>query len=510
MLTPEQQAALADAARQELWRRGDLSDLRFAHALKVHERTKAADDREHFSLWTRRGGKSGDGVIDCAEVCISKPGGRALLLAPTAKSAAEIAGDLASKLLRVLPPDLRPEYHKQDKEFVWRDRDAVWRIKGVNGETFENLRGGEYDVIVPDECAQYDELEEIIFGVLMPMTLTTRGRILYKTTPPSSPGHYSVQLFNKLAAQGKTSTITLREVAHIPFDEKCRMLIAVGENPERVVDILEGRAEPETNYAQREFFCKFVVDRNLAVVPEFADHRSEIVVDEYKRPTFYDAYGAADMGIRDRTGILTGHLDFMNQCFVVEAEALLHGAEAHTAAVATTWSMLEAECKYDGHRSKGGHVLMRVVDDPSLRVSADLTQMGFTAQPAQKAGREAAIASMRVAITSGRLRILSSCTQLIRQLETAIYRKSESGKQFDFQRDQDGHFDLVDALIYLLRSVIWTRNPYPPGWSEQQELARLQATGAGTWRVPARTQRSGLNQAVFGKTPAGRRLLKRG
>lgn len=498
-LSPDQLLAAQAEARAELWRRGDLSFKRFEHQQRVTDRIRSLDAREYFELWTRRGAKSGGGVIDCAEVCVR--GGRALTLAPTAKAAAEITNDLAAKLLRDAPEGLI-SYQKGDREFT-SPTGGVWRIKGVNGETYANLRGGEYDVIVLDECAQYDELEEIIYGVVMPMTLTTRGRILYKTTPPPSPGHYSVKLFHRMAEQGLASTVTLPEVSHIPFEEKCRILLAHGERPERVADIAAGRAEPETNYVKREYFCQFVVDRDLAVVPEFLDHKGETIVDDYPRPVYFDAYGAADMGMRDRTGILVGFLDFLNQTLVIEDEALLD--RQHTAAVAATWSALEAAQGYGGDRRRGGKVFLRSVDDPSLRVSADLTGLGLTAQPVQKHGREAAIASMRVAITSGRLKIHSRCKNLIRQLETAIYRKSASGKQYDFERDADGHFDLVDALVYLIRSVIWTRNPFPPGYSPH-----LQASNAGSWRVPRPTQRSTLSQLAFGGTPAGRRLLKRG
>lgn len=498
-LTPEQSAALEAAARDELWRRGDLSFIRYAHQQAVADRIAAPDVRDHYSLWTRRGTKSGNGVLTCLEACIRKEGGRALFLAPTAKSAAQIAGDIAGKLLRTCPDDTRPEYRMVDKEFVWKDRDSVWRLKGVNGESYEDLRGGEYDVVVLDECAQYDQLEEIIFGVVLPMTLTTKGRILYQTTPPRSPAHYSVKLFRDMEERGATSLITLRDVTHIDHEEKCRMLVAVGEKPERVEDILAGRAEPETNYAKREFFCQFVVDENLAVVPEFSAHRKTVVVPKYERPPYFDAYGAADMGMRDRTGILSAYLDFREQTLVVEAASLLD--RANTAQVANAWRKQEEDLGYQGH------VLLRVADDPSLRVSADLTSLGVRCQPVQKPGREAAVAAMRVAISSGRLRILEeACAPLIRQLETAIYKSAERGN--DFARDQEGHFDLVDALVYLVRSVIWSRNPYPADWDWRKDL-HTYAGGTAVWRPPP-TSRSSLNQGVFGSTPAGRRLLKRG
>jgi hypothetical protein len=497
------EAALLEAAKAESWRRGDLSFMRYEHQQRVVDQIRAADAREYFSLWTRRGTKSGNGVLTCAEACLKpvadrKPWevGRALFLAPTAKSASEIAVDIAAKLLRDCPKHLAPEYRKQDKEFYFPSTGGIWRLKGVNGETFENLRGGEYDVIILDECAQYDQLEEILRGVVRPMVLTTKGRILYQTTPPQSPSHFSVKLYGDMQVKGLASKITLRDVTHIPLEEKCRTLINDGENPDDVVDILEGRKEPQTAYVQREYFCEFVVDPNLAVVPEFARHKSEIVVDEYERPPYFDCYGSADMGMRDRTGILSGYLDYINQHLVIEGAMLLD--RANTATVAASWGMLEAELGYNGRK------VVRVVDDPSLRVSADLTALGLNAMPAHKPGREAAVAAMRVGFTSGRIKILSneSTAPLIHQLETAIYKKSESGKSFDFARDADGHFDLVDALIYLFRSVIWTKNPYPPNWHSQ-----IQANSSGAY-IGSPKAFSRLNQSVFSGTPAGRRLLR--
>lgn len=501
-MSAELDAALVEAALAECWRRGDLSFKRYEHQQAVVDHINKLDAREYYSLWTRRGTKSGNGVLLCAEACLKPPEmrkpwevGRALFLAPTAKSASEIAVDIAAKLLKDCPKHLQPEYRKQDKEFFFPSTGGVWRLKGVNGETFENLRGGEYDVIILDECAQYDQLEEVLYGVVMPMVLTTKGRILYQTTPPDSPAHFSVKLYGKMQEQGLASKVTLREVTHISFEEKCRMLIAVGERADEVADILEGRKQPRTAFVRREYFCEFVVDPSRAVVPEFLEHKSEIVVDEYKRPPCFDAYGAADMGMRDRTGILSAYLDFTNQRIIVEGELLLN--RANTAAVAASWGMMELDLGFNGRK------VMRVVDDPSLRVSADLTALGLTAMPVVKPGREAAVAAMRVAITSGRIRILSRCKQLIHQLETAIYKKSESGKSFDFERDAEGHFDLVDALIYLVRSVVWTKNPYPPGWVPED----FQATSSGFRTAPPKTV-SRLNQAVFGGTSAGRRLLR--
>jgi hypothetical protein len=493
-VSAELDAALAHAAKQQCWRLGDLSYLRHEGQQLISDAINASPHREHFVLCSRRFGKSYEGMLRAIETCLRTPGARVLYLAPFARDAALIAGDTATKLLVDCPSDLQPDYRVVDKEF-WFKNGSVIRLKGTNNESNRTLRGGEAHLIVLDEAGQMDNLEGIVSGVVMPMTLTTKGRILYLTTPADTPGHDSSRIFDKLFERGAVSVFTLPQAPHIEDGEKARILIDHGEKPERITDMLAGKALPETNYVQREYWCLRVVDTNRAVVPEFIQHKSEIVVDEYKRPPVFDAYGAADMGMRDRTGILSAYLDFTNQRIIVEGELLLN--RANTATVAASWGSLEADLQLNGRK------VMRVVDDPSLRVSADLTALGLTAMPVVKPGREAAVAAMRVAITSGRIRILSRCKQLIHQLETAIYKKSESGKSYDFERDAEGHFDLVDALIYLVRSVVWTKNPYPPGWVPED----FQATSSGFRTAPSKTV-SRLNQAVFGGTSAGRRLLR--
>lgn len=488
--------ALAQLAKAQCWRLGSLDYLRHEGQQLIDKTISDSSHREHFLLCSRRFGKSYEGILRGFEVCLKAPLSKVLYMAPYAEDGVGIATDTVVRFLPDCQADITPEWRSGDREFLFKNGSRL-RIRGTNNDTAGRRRGGEAHLIVLDECGQMDDLENIVEGVLRPMTLTTKGRIVYLTTPPDSPDHYSMRIFDKLHEKGATSLFTLADAPHIEYEEKARILVDHGEKPERIADMLSGKALPQTNYVQREYWCMRVVDTNRAVVPEFARHKSEIVVDDYPRPAHFNCYGAADMGMRDRTGILSAYLDFVNQRLIVEGELLLN--RANTATVAVSWGELEAELGYTDHK------VLRVIDDPSLRVSADLTALGLTAMPAMKPGREAAVAAMRVAITSGRIRILSRCKLLIHQLETAIYKKSESGKSYDFERDAEGHFDLVDALIYLVRSTIWNRNPYPPGWQHTQ----IQANSSGLWTASPKAF-SRLNQSVFGGTPAGRRLLKGG
>ncbi len=60
------------------------------------------------------------------------------------------------------------------------------------------------------------------------------------------------------------------------------------------------------------------------------------------------------------------------------------------------------------------------------------------------------------------------CVNLIRQLHNATWagrqRLDGEFKKNDFSRSkEDGHFDLVAALLYMIPEVDFTHNPNPPG-----------------------------------------------
>jgi len=50
---------------------------------------------------------------------------------------------------------------------------------------------------------------------------------------------------------------------------------------------------------------------------------------------------------------------------------------------------------------------------------------------------------------------------LIFHLKNATWNKNKT----DYERSLDGgHYDLIDALAYLIRNIAYTRNPYPKGY----------------------------------------------
>jgi hypothetical protein len=212
----------------ELWRRGLLGYKRHATQKKIKAAVDASKHRSHYLLCSRRLGKTFELLLEAFEICLQKPGARVLYLAPWAKDAGDISGDTAAKILADCPEDLKPEFKAQSKEFHFKNGSII-RVKGVNGEHAQYLRGGEADLVVLDEIGLMNDLRHVLSDVVRPMTMTTNGRILLATTPARSPGHECRKIFDDHHDRGAASMFSIRDAPHISEDTKAEYLADAGE-----------------------------------------------------------------------------------------------------------------------------------------------------------------------------------------------------------------------------------------------------------------------------------------
>ena len=502
-LDPAVKERLLKQLTAEAWRKGELTYKLDATQRRIYDSLTRVTGRKFFVLCSRRLGKTYTLLLHAFEVARRKPGARVLFLAPTGKQSAEIATDTAAQILRDCPAPLRPEYKAQSKEFVFSHAggdDSIVRLKGVNSEHADDIRGTAADLIILDECGLMDSLAFVVQSVCIPMTMSTDGRIILATTPAESPGHDSTQLYDDLAAQGCAVKYTLLDAdqKRYPREIKAEFLREARERPDEIEDILDGRRRPRTTTALREYFCEFVTDANKAVIPEMLTHREAVAVHR-ARPEIFDAYVSCDPGFNDRSGILYAYYDFREGQVVVEDESLLHRASTNDIAHA----ILEREYALWADQKP----YLRVLDsagDGGKRLIADLYQRhGLVFSPAQKQDSLAGINLIRSMIVNGELVVDPRCVHLLRQMEVATWNT----KATDFSRPGDvgtsdlGHFDLVAALKYLVRSVNRHRNPVPhrhrpgPGYV------------GGVFRSPR--PRQGVRIGLTDDTPAGKRLGKR-
>jgi len=186
-----------------------------------------------------------------------------------------------------------------------------------------------------------------------------------------------------------------------------------------------------------------------AVVPEFLDHEKGIVQDN-PRPEYFDCYGALDPAYHDYTAYLVGYYDFLKAKIVIENEFFRN--KINSAEIAKEISACE-------QYAFGDKKFQSRVSDIDPILIADLNELHkISIAPTRKDDKEAQINNLRVLTENERYIINPRCKNLIRQLRNASWDKN--GKEFA-RIEGEGHFDLIDAMIYLIRNIEKNRNPYP-------------------------------------------------
>lgn len=489
MATPSKEALLR-AAITEAWKQGTLSYKLHATQQKIYDALANKAAKKFFLLCSRRLGKSYLLTVIAIEQALKKPNARILFLAPQAKDATDIANDLAAQILEDCPADLKPDYNSQTKEFRFKNGSLI-RLRGVNAERADNLRGTAADLIVVDEAGQVDNLQYLIRSVCLPMVLTTKGRILLASTPPTSPGHESALIFEELAKEKAVSVFTILDAPHIDHEDKVNTLVEQGETLEHAELVIEGKAKAKTTAARREYFCEFITDASKAVFPEFTQEAQAEIVKELPKPAYYNTFVGIDPGSRDNTGFIFGYLDFLEGKFVIEDESLI--GNPSTKQIAEVIQSKEAALwpnRFEPTR----------ISDIDLRLIRDLAERPYNLkiQKAYKQDMHGSVQYLRGLIQSRKLVIHPRCTNLIRQLQNVIWDKNAA----DMARDQsyDKHYDLISALRYVARSVNFQKNPYPDGYW-------LPGGRGGVPKDSIMPRNYGKKKvSLYGSTPIGKKL----
>ncbi len=492
---PNEREKARRAVLAECWKQGILAYRLKATQQKIHAKLLNNPSRRHFLLCSRRLGKTDVCFTRCAEVALSKPNARVLYIAPYSKDAAQIARDTAAEVFKDCPENLKPEWKDQAKEFRFRNGSII-RLAGVNSETAEQLRGGSADLVILDEAAQMDDLKHVINSIVSPMLMTTKGHLLIATTPPRSPAHDSSSIFEQYASRGWVSVHTLRDADDelIPWEEKMRALMQAGETEEHAALCLEGKAEPKTTEAQREYWCKFVTDASLAIVREFDADAKRDIVKAWPKPHYFDYYAGVDPGSRDNTGIVYGFVDFAAGKIVVEAEALLQNPSTDEIAKALT--RIEHEHFQDmPPRVRVSDIDLRLIQDMQRIYKIRLTQVD------KKDGMLASVQRLRDAVKRRILIINPRCVHTIRQLENATWNKNVTDMSRAGEDSPDAHYDLVSALRYMLHVVNFQCNPFPDGYSAPGGEGGVPAN---RWISPKSRKVTGWG--LYSETPITRKI----
>lgn len=344
---------------------------------------------------------------------------------------------------------------------------------GANLGHYEDLRGQKSHININDECAFYDDFDAAQ-RVLRPQTQTTKGVNIYASTPAEAPSHPSVVVKQALKARGRYVHRTIYNHPRMAPEEVDAYL-----RKEAASKGLTLEAFKRTTYYRREFLCMDVTEETRAVVSEWNEPMEgdegktlgDILTVELQRPECADTYDGADFGYtRDPHAAVLGWWDFTGGYFYVEDEvpplfrtrtdAL---AEAWLAKRRALWPASgpapypEAEASEDGtfwrpynSTSDGG--------GRGTETIWELAKHGLHTNAATKAELEVMVNEVRRMVAAGQLRVHPRCKHLRQQLATTLWADTT---RVDFERTAEGHGDALMALVYTVRGVDRSRNPFP-------------------------------------------------
>lgn len=513
------------------WRNGDLSYLVLPHQRDVydafwawqatkHERERrlawARDGLLYHHLWhweiARRWGKTVLALLLCIEFCIRRPGSVGLLCTALQSS----IGSIILKIIRTVfrpeaPLGYCPEYRtsKEGESHVLYIPavDSTITLVGLDLHS-DKTRGNFQDFAFITEAGFVGEgkLYETYVGAI---SQQFRGRpwawaIMESSTSPIPDHEFQTAFKDDCAGRG---THVFKTIDDSDLTD---------EEVELEAAILGGR---DSAIAQRELWCRTVVDEQRAVVPEFDEARD--VVDEYERPEYACAVTALDPGTKDKCGVVWFYVDFISARIVVESAWA--ESNQHTEAIADViretehelWGAkvevvrppLESLRVHDllkpsaevhppdkgrgsqhiaGARVLGGGAVWEAppgaltfwddqkrtlkpnpwkrFSDVQAQMQLDmrlLHQLNFDHVEKGKDSRETHVNFLRVLCQQDRLRIVRNerTKPLIEQLRSGRWNENRT----DFEKSKKlGHLDALMALAYGARSVNWTINPYRP------------------------------------------------
>lgn len=434
-------------ALAELWRRGNLRWKLDPIQKELYDLFYSNEHRQMTWLLARRSGKSYCLTVLAIEQCLRKPNSIVKFLAPTKTQVDTNLRPLFKKILSDCPTEIAPQYVARQYIYYFKNGSEI-QLAGTDNGHAEKLRGGDSDIWIIDEAGSCDTLDDIIKEILMPTTLITKGKGIIASTPPKDPEHDFVKILEKSEMNGSLIKKTVLDNPRVTKEE--------------VDELIEELGGINSDACQRELFCKIIKDSTVFVLPEFTEELQKIIVRDWPKPPFYDCYVGMDLGGKDLTVVVFGYYDFRNDRIIIEDEIVMDFRKPGNHLKKLTTQIIDKE--HDLYTN----VYTNEIRKPHLRVSDidyivtneiyTLSEGELNFQPAKKDDNDSAINNLRLLLSNKKIIIHPRCKTLIQHLKNVKWKKDR--RTFARSSD-DGHFDAVDALKYLVRHVNTGKNPYP-------------------------------------------------
>lgn len=453
-------------AIDKLWRLGNLEWKLMGIQKEMRKAIVDNPGKQAVFLVSRRSGKSFTMCAVATETCIKTPNCIVKYVCPKQKMVKTIVNPIMRVILEDCPPDLKPEYKEADKKYVFPNGSEI-QFAGSDSGNIESLRGGFAQLCLVDEAGFVDDLDYSVKSVLSPTTKTVNGKIVLASTPSRSPDHeFMTKFVERSDADGTLIKYTIYD--NPMFTQKII--------DETVQEYSLGINDPQF---RREYLCEIEVDTETKVVPEYTSELERDILRTQEKPSHYDIYVSGDPAARDLTVILFGYYDFLNTQLVIEDELVLGGKGTFITTQEIADGVMRKEKLLYTNRLTGEvrKPYLRVMDNNNLILLHDLfTEHGLQFTPTAKDNKEAQVNKLRMWLKQGKIIINPQCVNLRYHLKMARWKYDRSGNRKGFEHvggTSDGrlkanHCDALDALLYMVRNVDVSKDPYPSDYFEMK------------------------------------------
>lgn len=421
-------------------------------------------------LLGRQSGKTYLLCILALEFALKTPNVIVKMVTDTKTHAESIIEPKFRELLHDCPVDLKPEYNKQKYTFNFYNGSQI-QLAGTDGNHYEKLRGQKSVLVLVDEAGFCSDLDVVIRSVLLPTTTHTGGKLVLASTPPRESDHPFLGFIEEADMKGLLSKKTI-------YDND----MLTNEDIDRIISQMGGAT---SEMFRREYLCEIIKDSTTTVVPEFTAELEKEVVREWPKPPFLDSYVSMDLGGKDLTVVLFGYYDFRADKIIIEDEVVMDFRKADSNIKTLVDNILKKE------DSLWTNPLTLETRPPYLRVSdinhivlkdiADTSHYKLMFQVTKKDDKVSAVNMMRDYVQQKKIIINPRCETLVRHLRNVKWQKND--RTLFARSPDDGHYDAVDALIYLTRSIVFSKNPYPKGYDLNLRAADAFVVGASNSNV---------------------------
>lgn len=433
----------------KLWLRGNLSWKYHTAQEYLNEKYNNIPNQLFVGNCSRQWGKSFWAVTKAIETAIKIPRAQIRYGAAFRTDLSDFIIPAFEKILDDAPEEVKAK--KVGNFYVFPNGSKIKLVgldKNPNG-----LRGNSLDLIIVDECGFVSRLDYIYKSVIIPATTHRPNcKIIFISTPPSTPAHTFVDYVQKAEVEG----------SYVKFDIYSNPLITT-DDVERLAKEMGGK---DSTTFRRECLCEFILDDDSAIVREWRDEFAQIVErDEYYN--YYHKYVGMDLGRKHFTANVFGYYEFKKARLVIEDESTMEGKtwttitlkDAIKAKEKELWGNVDAE-GVDVRDGNGKIIPFRRVSDnnnPHLIMDLGSLHNLYFAETT-KESLEAMVNEVRMMVKDGQIVVHPRCKMLIGCLKYGVWdaKRKEFGESKVY-----GHFDHLAALIYLVRNLAKSSNPIP-------------------------------------------------